>query len=139
MAKGSHLYNSQKKALIRELALTPAVHRDLLNQFPDGIKSDATAVHYLVFEGGFNESAAGEVVTEFKATADYAGLYGPDMILDKSDPAADEDDSDAQDERHEDRGGGRTKGLKLMDGERILTGFIAEPSIDLFRCASKTR
>jgi hypothetical protein len=66
------------------------------------------------------ESAAGEVVTEFKATADYAGLYGPDMILDKSDPAADEDDSDAQDERHEDRGGGRTKGLKLMDGERIV-------------------
>lgn len=124
---------TEKNALIRELALTPAVHKQLLEQFPDGIKSDATAIHYLVFDGGFNEGAASEVVTEFKATADYAGLYEPDNVVDKSDPKRD----------GEDTGGGvsdpppppppnpsrdrATPQVKLMAGERELTtGMLAK-------------
>jgi hypothetical protein len=73
---------SEKKALIRELALTPAIHKQLLERFPEGIKSDATVEHFLVFDEGYNKSAAGEVVAEFKATADYAGLYKPATIVD---------------------------------------------------------
>jgi len=73
---------SEKQALIRELALTPAIHKLLFEKFPDGIKSDATVEHFLVFDEGYNKSAAGEVVAEFKATADYAGLYKPDKVVD---------------------------------------------------------
>lgn len=73
---------SEKRAIIRELALTPSIHKQLLEKFPDGIKSDATVQHYLVFDEGYNKSAAGELVGEFKATADYAGLYKPDTVLD---------------------------------------------------------
>ena len=65
---------TEKKALIRRVALKPSVHGKLMEQFPEGIKSDAAAEHFLVFDLGFNKSAAAAVVTEFKETAAYAGL-----------------------------------------------------------------
>jgi hypothetical protein len=73
---------SEKQALIREFALTPAIHKTLFKGFPDGITSDATVAHFLVFEEAYNESAAGELVEEFKATADYAKLYKPANVVD---------------------------------------------------------
>lgn len=75
---------SEKKALIKQLALTPTIHRKLLDKFPHGIKSSATAEHYLVFEEGYNEKAGAEIVKEFKATARYAGFFEPDSVLDKN-------------------------------------------------------
>ncbi len=68
---------TEKRKLIRELALTPAVHKALFEQFPHGLKSDATVEHYLIFEQSYNQSAASEIVAEYRATADYAGLYDP--------------------------------------------------------------
>jgi hypothetical protein len=73
---------SEKQALIREFALTPPIHKQLFEKFPDGIKSDATVEHFLVFDEGYNKSAAAELVAEFKATAAYAGLYKPAIVLD---------------------------------------------------------
>ena len=72
---------SEKQALIREFALTPAIHKELFNEFPNGLKSDPTVAHYLVFEQGYNKAAAAELVAEFKATADYAGLYKPAITV----------------------------------------------------------
>lgn len=76
---------SEKLVLIQELALTPKVHKEIYEKFPDGIKSDATVEHFLVFDEGFNKSAAGEVVAVFKATALYAGLFQPDNMVVKDD------------------------------------------------------
>ncbi|HWM32279.1 MAG TPA: hypothetical protein VNO69_11355 [Methyloceanibacter sp.] len=76
---------SEKQALIRILALTPAIHKKLFQKFPDGIKSDATVEHYLTFEEGYNPAAAAELVAQFKATADYAGLFKPANVLVKDD------------------------------------------------------
>ncbi|MCS3758670.1 hypothetical protein [Bradyrhizobium centrosematis] len=73
---------TERRALIRELALTPAVHKQLLSDYPMGIKSDASVIHSLVFDHSYNQSAASEIVAEFKATAAYAGLYEPDSMLD---------------------------------------------------------
>lgn len=75
---------TEKKTLIREFALTPAIHKTLFEKFPDGIKSDATVEHFLMFEEGYNKSAAGELVAEFKSTADFAELYKPANVVDKS-------------------------------------------------------
>jgi hypothetical protein len=71
---------TEKHAILRRLALTPPIHAKLFQKFPDGIKSDASAAHDLVFEEGYNKSAAAELVAEFKETADYAGLFQPGKV-----------------------------------------------------------
>lgn len=71
---------TEKNAITRRLALNPTAHKKLWTKFPSGIKSDATAAHYLVFEEGFNKSAAEALIAEFKETAAFAGLYEPDSI-----------------------------------------------------------
>ena len=81
---------TEKLALIREMALTPPIHQRLFDKFAEGIKSDATAQHFLVFDEGYNKTAAAELVTEFKETADYAGLYKPVSIVDKLPSTAEE-------------------------------------------------
>jgi hypothetical protein len=73
---------SEKEALIRELALAPAIHKQLFERFPEGVKSDDTVEHFLVFEENYNKSAASELVAEFKITADYAGLFKPAKVVD---------------------------------------------------------
>jgi hypothetical protein len=119
---------SEKKAIIRRVALNPVVHKKLLEQFPDGIKSDASVEHFLVFEEGFNKSAAGAVVAEFKATATYAELYKPAPDVVKSDPETVENDQ--TEEKIDSLGGhgGKVRQtpplqgqVKVMAGERELT------------------
>jgi hypothetical protein len=73
---------TERKALRRRFALAPTAHQDLFNQFPEGLKSDATAVHFLVFDCGFNESAANELLSEFKTTAVFANLFQPVKVVD---------------------------------------------------------
>lgn len=72
---------TEKRALIHEMAVAPAIHARLFKEFPDGIKSDATVQHFLMFDAGYNRVAASELVTQFKATADYA-FYKPDKVVD---------------------------------------------------------
>src|SRR5580658_344560 len=72
---------TEKRAIIRRLALNPPIHEKLFKQYPDGIKSDASVAHDLVFSDGFNKSAADELVAEFKETADYAALFQPTKIM----------------------------------------------------------
>ena len=77
---------SEKIAIIRRLALNPAAHKKLWAKFPDGIKSEATAVHFLVWEENYNESAAQALVTEYKETIAFAGLDEPADTLDILEP-----------------------------------------------------
>jgi hypothetical protein len=83
---------AEKKALIRRIALTPAIHKKLLDQFAEGIKSDATVAHFLMFEEHYSQGAANQLVTEFKETAAFAGLYEPATMVDKLDEGDDEND-----------------------------------------------
>ena len=125
---------SEKKALIRRLALAPVIHKKLYAQFPEGIKSDGTAKHFLMFEQGYNEKAAGEVIDEFKETATFAELFKPGVVVDKSDlEIGPEGEEDA------DNGGELEKPLhkppvvknqvQIMAGERELTtGLLSKGS-----------
>lgn len=127
---------TEKKAIIRELALTPAVHKQLLTAYPQGIKSEASAVHSLIFDFGYNQAAAAEIVKEFNATAAYAGLYEPDMVVDKfvADPVQDarveaKGETPPPPLKPLDRVVTPTPEVKIMTGERELTtGLLAKGS-----------
>lgn len=76
---------TEKRRLIRKVALTPAIHRTLYENYKAGLASDGSVTHFLTFDHAYNPSAAAELLAEFKETAAFAGLYGPSADLDKDD------------------------------------------------------
>lgn len=126
---------SEKDAIIRRLALNPTAHKKLWAQYPppEGIKSDAHATHFLMWDvGGFNQTSAETLVAQFKETASFAGLYEPDNVegIEDPEPASDDPPEDnAGDQRgNADRVRDQTpapKGqVKVMESERVA--FIEE-------------
>jgi hypothetical protein len=120
---------TEKKALIRKLALLPSIHRVLAEQYPEGIKSDSTVEHSLIFDHGFNKSAATELVSQFKLTADFAGLFKPDNTVVKSLPVAEDEVQVERDPEND--GKGKPHGflppspnqgspVKLIQSERVV-------------------
>jgi hypothetical protein len=81
---------TEKKRLIREAAMTPAAHQALFAQYPSGLASDGTVHHFLVFEKGFSDDAAVDLIAEFKRTAAYVGLYEPQKVVDIQDDQCDD-------------------------------------------------
>jgi len=77
--------DSEKKRLIRQVALTPAAHKALFDEYPTGLASDGSVHHFLVFNLQFNPDAARELLAEFKETAEFVGLYKPSPDVDKKD------------------------------------------------------
>lgn len=88
--------DTEKKQLIRKVALNPTAHKTLYEQYSSGLASDGSVTHFLVFEAGFNQAAATELLAEFKETARFAGLYEPGKDVDKADDGADNGDPEKQ-------------------------------------------
>lgn len=74
---------TEKRQLIRRVAITPAAHKSLFEQYPSGLASDGTVEHFLIFDSGYNKEAARELLAEYKETARYAGFYQPSTGVDK--------------------------------------------------------
>jgi hypothetical protein len=74
---------TEKKALIRKVAMSPAAHRAIYEEYPRGLASDGSVIHFLTFGLGFKGEAPKELLSEFKETAAYIGLYQPDDAIDK--------------------------------------------------------
>jgi hypothetical protein len=83
--------DSEKRALIRQVALMPTAHKALYQEYPNGLPSDGTVHHFLVFRKQYNDAAASELLAEFKQTASYVGLYEPRNSVDI---AAEKEDKD---------------------------------------------
>ena len=83
--------SSEKKALIEEAALKPAIYREILSEYPDGLPSDATLETYLVLRRGFQEKAAKTLIPNLKDTISFAKL---DASGNKPTIEADDDDGD---------------------------------------------
>lgn len=66
--------DTEKRRLIRDVALAPSAHQTLWGEYPDGLASDGTVLHFLHGQG-FNEAAARELLSEFKETASTIALY----------------------------------------------------------------
>jgi hypothetical protein len=86
--------DTEKRALIRQVALMPSAHKALFQEYPDGLPSDGTVHHFLVFKKQYNDAAASELLTEFKQTASYVGLYEPHNSVDND--GEKDDNSDAK-------------------------------------------
>jgi hypothetical protein len=59
---------------IHEAALRPTIHRDLWARYGAELPSDDTIRYYLVRERKFIESAARELIKEYRATMEFAAL-----------------------------------------------------------------
>lgn len=66
---------SEKRALIREVALSPTAHKSLFEEYRTGLPSDGTVLHFLMFSKSYNREAARDLLEEYKQTASYIGLY----------------------------------------------------------------
>lgn len=67
----------KRAALVRQAALTPAIHADLMKEYPNGLPSDTTVQVFLTLEKDFNESGARDLIAEFRDTFAFAGLGEP--------------------------------------------------------------
>lgn len=83
---------TEKKKLIRQIALSPNAHRVIYDQYPNGLASDGTVEHFLVFEHHFKPDAAKELLAEYKETTEFAEVYKPDNSLDKNEEEDDNKD-----------------------------------------------
>lgn len=121
---------SERNALVQRLALTPAAHKKLWTKFPDGIRSEATVAHYLVWEEGFNESAAAALIEQFKETASFARLFEPDSVrvIEADEPELNDQDEGAPDTSVQTpvmaAQTGPVTQVTVMQGERVA--FIEE-------------
>lgn len=82
---------TEKRQLIRQVAMTPAAHKLLQQEYPDGLASDGTVLHFLHGQG-FNEAAARELLGVFKETASFVSLYEPLSSLDTLDEKVDKEE-----------------------------------------------
>lgn len=64
--------SKERAQLIRDAALTPSAHQDVLKKYPNGLPSDATLQTYLVLDRGFNETGAKALIAELRDTLAFA-------------------------------------------------------------------
>jgi hypothetical protein len=127
---------TERRRLIRELALLPPIHQQLMEKFQQGLPSDATVRHYLVFEARYNEEGAAELLAEFKETAGFAGLFQPPGDIDTSSAAEDGSGNRSQDQQHTDDSIASGRGSKLdTKARRDRTPAKAGMKEDVFTLA----
>ncbi len=73
----------ERDALIRQLALKPAIHAELWAKWKNELPSDVTFETYLVRDRGFSENGARDLIGEYKATIAYAKLSQPDAMVEE--------------------------------------------------------
>ena len=75
----------------QQAALLPTIHRELWAKYDGDFPNDQVITHYLVFERAFSESAAAELLAEFRSTITFSGL------ADKASTAPDDDEDSDED------------------------------------------
>lgn len=70
--------SDERESLIREAALKPALFKELVNEYPTGLPSDAALKSYLIINKAFNENRIGEFFKVFKAAIDLAKPFDGD-------------------------------------------------------------
>ena len=85
--------SAERKAYIRQAAMTPAGANDVYSKWPEELPSEATLNHYLVLERKFNQLSAVKAAKILQQNQSFAGVIG----LDKSSESAmiDEDKTTA--------------------------------------------
>jgi hypothetical protein len=64
----------ERGQLLRQAALSPALHSRIWERYKGVLPSDATLRLYLVADEGFNERSVDEFIAELKETLEHAGI-----------------------------------------------------------------
>jgi hypothetical protein len=75
--------NEEWRTRARTAAMTPSIHRELWSRYDGRLPTDSVMKDYLVLTRGFNESAAVELLSEFRKTLAFAGIGtsdGPGIV-----------------------------------------------------------
>ena len=83
--------SSERLELIKRAALNPSVSSDVHGNWPDGLPSEDTVNHYLIFERGFAPQNASRAVKILKDNQRIAALYSGDYLSDTSHKSIDSD------------------------------------------------
>jgi hypothetical protein len=84
------------RELVRDAALRPKIHRQVLDHFEGSMPDDRIALRYLLFELGFtDESTAKDFLKRLRATLLFADVEGGREVIASSEQAADEDSRQA--------------------------------------------
>jgi hypothetical protein len=67
----------EREQLLRQAALSPALHSRIWERYKGVLPSDATLRLYLVADEGFNERSVDEFIAELKETLEHAGIEAP--------------------------------------------------------------
>lgn len=114
---------TEKNRLIRQVALNPAAHASLFQKYGQGLASDGSVEHFLVFEEGFKPGAAKDLLAEYKDTAEFAGLYQPSDGLDKVDQQEDDGVQGRSDVQVGDKIQATVGGIDQFPNGAIVLGF----------------
>lgn len=70
----------ERDALIKKVALTPAIHKELWDKWQANLPSDPTLETYLVRDRGFSDGGARDLMAEYKATIAFSKLNEADTV-----------------------------------------------------------
>lgn len=70
--------SSERAALLRQAALKPAVFKEVISHYREGLPSDETLRSYLIMKRGFNPDSVGKFIRVFRETAELAKLEAGD-------------------------------------------------------------
>ena len=76
--------SKEKVELIKQLALTPSIHKELWDEYEGSLPSDRTLKYSLITKRGFSELGAAELIKEFRKTIEFAKLSPSDNITDEN-------------------------------------------------------
>jgi hypothetical protein len=86
---------------LQTAALTPTIHLELRQRYPDGLPSESTVLFYLVRERDFTDVAARQLLAEFEATMAFAGLGNASSQADQPEAENENDDDPVENEQIE--------------------------------------
>ncbi|SAL29021.1 hypothetical protein AWB64_02472 [Caballeronia sordidicola] len=85
--------SEEKAAYTRQAALTPPVASEVFQRWPDGLPSDHTLSHYLMFDRGFQQETAARVARTLRQNESFAGLRQYLSVPESEMPAGDDLDA----------------------------------------------
>jgi hypothetical protein len=86
----------ERDEAIRQAALAPAIHKELWEKYNGNLLSDATMRHFLRMDKSFTDSAADELIREFRETASFAKLTVSDSLTNRGVDTGDQGDGEGE-------------------------------------------
>lgn len=89
--------SEERREAIKEAALNPAIHRELLDEFDGSLPSDSNLRFQLRANRRFTDQGAVDFIAEFRSTLEYANLGNSgtlsEPVIDKDTPSESEEPS----------------------------------------------